>query len=361
MADGRDEDILFARHGAVGLVTLNRPRALNALTLDMIRAMDARLRAWEADGAVTRIVLRANGGRAFCAGGDVRAVHALARAGRDAEVGDFWDGEYGLDALIAAYPKPIVSLIGGIVMGGGNGLSVHGSHRVASEGYRFAMPEVGIGFFPDVGMTYVLPRLPGRTGTYLALTGATIGAGDALALGLATHYVRADGFDAVVAALGEGSAVDGVLAAHAEASPPTGPVVAERALIDGCFSEPSVADILARLDGAAARGSAFAADTAALMRTRSPTSLCIAHAQMRRGVAMEFSDCIAAETRLAGFLMRGHDFFEGVRAALLDKDGAPDWRPASLDAVDHAAIAGIFDGTGGPVPRSDRGGRTDRA
>ncbi|KQP59314.1 enoyl-CoA hydratase/isomerase family protein [Methylobacterium sp. Leaf112] len=353
MAGEGEADILFERHGAVGLVTLNRPRALNALTLDMIRAMHAQLSVWETDDAVTRIVLRGAGKRAFCAGGDVRAVYTSAKAGGHTEVDAFWHGEYGLDGFIQSYPKPIVSLIGGLVMGGGNGLSVHGSHRVASDGYGFAMPEVGIGFFPDVGMTYVLPRLPGRTGTYLALTGATIGAGDALALGLATHHVRADGFDAIVSALGEGDSIDAVLGAHADAPPPTGPMVVERALIDACFGAPSVADILARLDGAAAQGSTFAADTAALLRSRSPTSLCIAHAQMRRGATLSFAECIAAETRLAAFLMHGHDFFEGVRAALIDKDGAPAWQPASLDAVDHAAIARAFDPTGGPAPRTE--------
>ncbi|MDO9428740.1 MAG: enoyl-CoA hydratase/isomerase family protein [Methylobacterium sp.] len=354
-ADRQDEDILFARRGAVGLVTLNRPRALNALSLAMIAALHAQLRAWETDAAITRIVLRGTGSRAFCAGGDVRALHALAKAGRHAEVDAFWHGEYGLDACIQAYPKPIVSLIDGLCMGGGNGLSLHGSHRVASEGYRFAMPEVGIGFFPDVGMTYALPRLPGRTGTYLALTGATLGPGDALALGLATHHAPAGRFDAIVADLAGGGAVDAVLAGHAEPPPPTGPVTAERAVIDACFAGPGVADILARLDGAA--GSGFAADTAALLRTRSPTSLCIAHAQMRRGATMTFAQAIAVETRLAAWLMDGHDFFEGVRAALIDKDGAPAWRPATLEAVDHAAIARIFEApfaaTGGPAPRSD--------
>jgi enoyl-CoA hydratase len=347
---GADEaDILFAPHGAVGLVILNRPRALNALSLAMIQAMHTQLQAWAADHVITRVVVRGAGGRAFCAGGDVRAIHALARAGRDAEVDAFWHGEYGLDALVQAYPKPIVSLIDGIVMGGGNGISLHGSHRVASEGYRFAMPEVGIGFFPDVGMTYALPRLPHRAGSYLALTGATIGAGDALALGLATHFVPAARFDAVVADLAGGGAIEAVLAAQAEAPPPPGPVIAHHALIEACFSEADVPGILARLDRmadgtASAPETAFAAETAALLRTRSPTSLCIAHLQMQRGPTMTFAACMAAETRLAAFLMRGHDFFEGVRAALIDKDGTPAWRPGSLDGVDGAAIRATFEG-----------------
>ena len=357
---GEDEaEILFTRRGAVGLVTLNRPRALNALSLAMIRAMHRQLQAWETDDAVTRVVLRGVGGRAFCAGGDVRAIHALARTGRSEEVDAFWHSEYALDAAVKAYPKPIVSLIDGLTMGGGNGISLHGSHRVASEGYRFAMPEVGIGFFPDVGMTYALPRLPHRAGAYLALTGATIGAGDALALGLATHHAPAARFDAIVDSLAEGDSIEAALAAQADVPPPPGSVMAHRALIEACFSERDVTGILARLDAVAAgeAGSseaAFAADTAALIRTRSPTSLCIAHLQIQRGGAMTFAECIAAETRLAILLMQGHDFFEGVRAALIDKSGAPAWRPATLDAVDAAAIVAAFEGEGGAHASAER-------
>ncbi|SFH10051.1 enoyl-CoA hydratase/isomerase family protein [Methylobacterium gossipiicola] len=353
---GADDDILFARHGAAGLITLNRPRALNALSLAMIRAMHARLSAWATDDTVTRVVVRGTGGRAFCAGGDVRAIHALATAGRDAEVDAFWHGEYALDALVQGYDKPIVSLIDGIAMGGGNGISLHGRHRIAAEGYRFAMPEVGIGFFPDVGMTHALPRLPHRAGHYLALTGATIGPGDALALGLATHAVPAARFDDLVADLALGDDVADTLAAYADTPPPPGPVMAHRALIDACFSEADVPGILSRLDAAAHDGSlsaadaAFARETAALMRTRSPTSLCIAHLQMQRGAAMSFAACMAAEARLAAFLMRGHDFFEGVRAALIDKDGAPVWNPARLDDVDGAAIRSAFEGSNGLAP-----------
>jgi len=342
-----DAEILFARHGAAGLITLNRPRALNALSLAMIRAMHDQLTAWAADEAVTRVVVRGAGGRAFCAGGDVRAIYALAKAGRHAEVDAFWHGEYALDALVQAYDKPIVSLIDGLVMGGGNGISLHGRHRVASEGYRFAMPEVGIGFFPDVGMTHALPRLPHRVGTYLALTGATIGPGDALALGLATTFVPAARLDALAADLARGGAIEAALAAQADAPPPPGPVVAHQALIEACFAKPDVPAILASLDAAAGDGTAFAVETAALMRSRSPTSLCIAHLQMQRGAGMSFADCMAAEARLAAFLMRGHDFFEGVRAALIDKDGAPAWHPASLDGVDRAAIRSAFEGADG--------------
>ena len=347
---GGGDEIAFERIGKAGVVTLTRTKALNALTHGMVKALAVALTQWADESDVAVVVVKAEG-RAFSAGGDILDVYRRGKAGEH-PVGFFAD-EYRLNAQIQCYPKPYISLIDGIVMGGGVGISFHGSHRIISENALFAMPEVGIGFFPDVGMTYTLPRLPGRTGTYLALTGATIGAGDALALGLATHCVRADAFDSIVAALGEGEGIDAVLDRYADAAPPTGPMVAERDLIDACFAEPSVSDILARLDGAAAQGAAFAADTAALLRSRSPTSLCIAHAQMWRGLTLSFAECIAAETRLAAFLMHGHDFFEGVRAALIDKDGAPAWQPASLDAVDHAAIAHAFAPTGGPAPRSE--------
>jgi enoyl-CoA hydratase len=347
MAESDEAEILFERRGAVGLVTLNRPRALNALSLAMLGAMQAKMDAWAGDAAVTRVVLRGRGGRAFCAGGDIRQIHALAKAGEHAAVNAFWRAEYGLDATVKRFPKPVISLIEGLVMGGGNGISVHGSHRVSSETYSFAMPEVGIGLFPDVGMTYVLPRLPGLTGTYLALTGTRIGPGDAHAVGLATHHAEAAAFDAIVDALASGAAIDPVLAAHARPVPGPGPLVEARAVIDACFSADTVPEILARLD---ADGSAFAVETAALMRTRSPTSLTLVRAQMRRGAALSFPEAMRLEYRMVGALMRGHDFFEGVRAAVIDKDGAPAWNPATLEAVDPAAIAAAFAPSDGPEP-----------
>ena len=350
MADSGEAEILFERRGALGLVTLNRPRALNALTLAMLTAMQAQLDAWAGDAAVTRVVLRGRGGRAFCAGGDIRQIHALATSGDHAGVDAFWRAEYGLDASVKRFAKPVISLIEGLVMGGGNGISVHGSHRVSSETYSFAMPEVGIGLFPDVGMTYVLPRLPGLTGTYLALTGARIGPGDAHAVGLATHHVPAGDFDALVEALADGAAVDAVLADHARPVPEPGVLVAERARIDACFSADTVAQILARLD---ADGSTFAAETAALMRTRSPTSLTLVREQMRRSATLSFPQAMLTEYRMVSALMRGPDFFEGVRAAVIDKDGAPAWNPATLDGVEPGTIAAALAPGPAPEPRFD--------
>lgn len=339
-------EILFERHGEVGLVTLNRPRALNALNLTMTTAMYARLEEWERDAAVTRVVVRGAGGRAFCAGGDIRRIHELVCAGRNEEVRAFWLGEYALNAYIERYSKPIVALVEGIVMGGGVGLAAHGSHRVLSDRITLAMPEVGIGFFPDVGMTWLLPRLPGRAGTYLALTGSGIGPGDALALGLATHYANATDFDAIVAGLSAGGEVDAVLADHAAAPPAPGSVVDHAATIDACFSGDAVGNVLARLD---ADGSAFAREAAAVIRTRSPHSLAIAFEQMRRGADMTFVEAMRTEYRLAVRAIDWPDFREGVRAAIVDKDNRPAWRPATLAEIDPAAIAQAF----APLPDGD--------
>ena len=349
-AEAANDEIRFERRGALGLVTLDRPKALNALSLGMIGALHAQLDAWAADADVTRVAIRGAGGRAFCAGGDIRHIYACGKAGRFDDVFAFWQAEYRLVARMQRYEKPIVALIEGVVMGGGAGISLHGAHRVASETYVFAMPEVGIGLFPDVGMTYALPRLPGRVGTYLALTGARVGPGDALAVGLATAYAPVERFAAILDRLAEGGSVADALDTGAP-RPPTGPLVAERGLIDDAFAADDVADILGRLDVAASAGSTFAAETAAAMRTRCPTSLCIAREQMARGPDLDFPEAVLTEYRLVTRLMHGHDFFEGVRAVLIDKDGRPDWQPATLDAVDRDAVRAAFGPAEGPEPR----------
>src|SRR3979411_1974998 len=182
-------EILFERRGAAGIVILNRPKALNAVTNDMLRALLRQLAEWQHDGAVTRVIVTAAGERAFSAGGDIRALYELGRAGRQVEALTFWAEEYPLNAMIKRYPKPYVALIDGIVMGGGVGVSVHGSHRVAGDKFLFAMPEVGIGFFPDVGATWFLPRVPGELGTYCAVTGERLKSADGIATGVATQWV----------------------------------------------------------------------------------------------------------------------------------------------------------------------------
>jgi enoyl-CoA hydratase len=339
MAD--EAEVSCERQGAAGVITLNRPQSLNALTLGMVRAMRRALDAWADDAAITRVIIEAAGGRAFCAGGDIRRLYDLGKARRYDEALAFWREEYALNIRIKRYPKPYIALVDGIVMGGGVGVSLHGSHRVAGERYQFAMPEVGIGFFPDVGATYALPRLPGRTGTYLALTGDRVRTADALELGLATHVVGSASFGELREALIAGEPAPGVLA-RLSIGPGDCSVSGERALIDRCLSVESVTEVLSRLDRAAAEGSLFAGNAAAAIRTKSPTSLAIALEQMRRGRDLDFEEALRTEFRIVSRLIRGRDFYEGVRATIIDKDGAPRWRPAALEEVEPAEIERHF-------------------
>jgi enoyl-CoA hydratase len=346
-------DILFERRGAAGLVTLNRPAALNALSHAMVLALRAQLEAWAEDEAVTRVIITSADTRAFCAGGDIRALYELGKAGRRAEELQFWADEYPLNARIKTYRKPVVSLIDGIAMGGGIGISVHGSHRVAGDRCSFAMPEVGIGFFPDIGATWFLPRMPGETGAYCALTGERFNAGDAVACGLATHRVPSARFPALIEGLTGTVSVDAVLAAFSEPAG-EGPVAAHRAAIDRLFTGDDVEAILAALDAHAQStgdDAAWAAKTAATIRAKSPTSLKVALAQVRRGVSLDFTACMQTEFRIVSRLIHDHDFYEGVRAVLVDKDNQPRWQPAALAAVSEADIARYFAALpGGDLP-----------
>jgi len=332
-----DAEILFDRRGAAGIVTLNRPQALNAVTHGMVRALRERLDAWRGDPAVTRVVVTAAGERAFSAGGDLRALYELGRAGRFEEALDFWRDEYALNAAIKHFPKPYVALIDGIVMGGGVGVSVHGSHRVAGDRYLFAMPEVGIGFFPDVGATWFLPRLAGELGTFCALTGERLRADDAVASGVATHRVRSARFGELLDGLCGTVPVDALLAAFAEPAV-EGPVGRMRGDIDCHFAADTVEGILASLD----RGDESAHVLAATIRAKAPLSLKIALAQMQRGRAWSFDECMRSEFRIVSRIVEGEDFYEGVRAVIVDKDNAPRWRPATFAEATVAAVERHF-------------------
>ncbi|MGA0597383.1 enoyl-CoA hydratase/isomerase family protein [Enterovirga sp. CN4-39] len=340
-----DPEIICERRGAAGLVTLNRPQALNAITHNMVLELARALDEWERDPDVTRVVLQGAGGKAFSAGGDIRALYEAGREGRHEEALAFWRDEYHLNIRIKRYPKPYVSLIDGIVMGGGVGVSLHGRYRVAGDRYRFAMPEVAIGFFPDVGATYALPRLPGATGMYLALTGARVGPDDAGTFGLATHVVPSEAYPGLLDRLAGREDVERVLAAASRPALP-GPVASERAVIDACFSADSVAAILARLDEAAAAGSDFAKATAADMRTKAPSSMAIAFEQVRRGRDLSFEEAMATEFRIVNRVVHDPDFYEGVRAAIIDKDGAPRWSHEGIANVDPAWVSAHFEGLG---------------
>lgn len=333
-------DVLIEQRGALGLITLNRPQALNALNDAMVDGLQAALLGFRDDPAIRHVAIRGAGGKAFCAGGDIRLMHEYGQTGRHAVALDFWAREYRLNAFIKRFPKPYIALVDGIVMGGGVGVSLHGSHRFAGPNYLFAMPEVGIGFFPDVGATHALPRLPGAFGMYLALTGARLRRGDALALGLATHAVRGGAEEDILDALAAGEAVDSVAARFAESAGET-PVFDRAGEINRLFSG---ADLPAIMDGlaAAAPDSPFAADLVAGMAKRSPTSMAIAMEQIRRGASLDFEAAMVLEFRIVSRIVHGHDFYEGVRALIIDKDNRPQWRPDSIAGLDPAAIAAHF-------------------
>jgi enoyl-CoA hydratase len=332
------QEILFERRGTAGIATLNRPQALNAVTLGMVRAFTRQLAEWRDDPSITRVILTAAGGRAFSAGGDIRALYDAGRSGRHGDMLAFYGEEYVLNTIIKTYPKPYVALIDGIVMGGGVGLSVHGSHRVAGDRFLFAMPEVSIGFFPDVGATWFLPRLPGQLGAYCALTGERLGADDGIAAMVATHRVASSRFPDLIDALCGAVSVDATLAAFAEPAG-DGKLAANRSAIDRLFKSDRVEDILTALD---ADADAFATTTAATIRLKSPTSLKLALAQMRAGAALSFQECMQTEFRIVSRVIHGHDFYEGVRAVIVDKDNAPRWQPATLADVSDAEIARHF-------------------
>ena len=329
----QEPHILFEKRGALGLITLNRPKALNALTHGMCLGLAQTLPLWARDDAIQAVAIRGAGERAFCAGGDIRAMYESNVAGTKAAA-KFLADEYCSNALIGAFPKPDIALTQGIVMGGGAGVSIHGSHRLADESLVFAMPESGIGFVTDIGATHFLSRCPGETGMYLGLTGGRIGLADAMALGLFTHAVKVCDHDALLARLAEGIAPDAAIAPFAFRPP--APTLAK---LDTLFAAASVEAILERLDR---EGAPFALGAAALMRSRSPTSLKLIFRALREAKSKNLNDCLKMEYRIAARAVMAHDFREGVRATLIDKDGKPHWQPSALAGVNDAAIAGYF-------------------
>uniref|UniRef100_UPI003BABD46E enoyl-CoA hydratase/isomerase family protein n=1 Tax=Stappia sp. TaxID=1870903 RepID=UPI003BABD46E len=341
-----EAEILVERHGRAGILTLNRPKALNALTPGMVASLRAALEDWRDDEAVTRVILRAAGDKAFCAGGDIRQVYEQGKAG-DPKQAEFFADEYRLNIAIKRYPKPIVSLIDGIVMGGGVGISAHGSHRVGSERTTFAMPETGIGFFPDVGGSYLLPRMPDETGMMLALSAGRLKQADALWTGVLTHAVNAADLEALQATLCEADDIDAALAeAAGRCDPGPAPLAARAARISEIFSATSVAAILAGLEAEAAtagENGEWAGKVLSAISSKSPTSLEISFEQLRRGGALEFEDCMTMEFRIVSRILKGHDFYEGVRALIVDKDNQPVWQPSRLADVARDDVLAHFE------------------
>ena len=323
------QEVLFEIVGKSGVITLNRPEALNALTLNMVRLMKPVLAEWVTNDAIEHIVIEGAGEKGFCAGGDIRALHDWGKSGAPEATG-FYREEYQLNRTIKNYPKPYIALIDGITMGGGVGVSVHGSHRVATERTVFAMPETGIGLLPDVGGTYFLPRLPGEIGAWLVLTGARLRGTDALAAQVATHYTPSEKIDALKAALAKGGDVDAILAAHHQPVE-SATLVSQPANIDRLFCGDTVPDIEAAL---LADGGDWAKQQAEALASKSPTSAAVALRQMRDGIDADFDECMRIEMRAVTRIMAQPDFYEGVRATILEKDGAPNWSPQQdIDAI----------------------------
>lgn len=333
----RNEDVLVSVENGVGQVTLNRPKALNSLTASMVASLAEALDEWEGDDAVHTVLLTGAGERGLCAGGDVVAIYHDAKAG-GAETRTFWHDEYVLNARIAEYPKPYVAVMDGIVMGGGVGVSAHGSVRVVTDTTKMGMPEVGIGFIPDVGGTYLLSRAPGRLGTHAALTGAPFTGADAIAMGFADHFVPHAALDAFkTAAIADG--VDAAIAAHA-VEPPASPLLAQRHWIDECYAGDTVSDIVAALRGHDAEQSNAAAD---LIATRSPIALSVTLEAVRRAADLpNLEDVLRQEFRTSCAALKSHDLVEGIRAQLVDKDRNPKWQPSSLTLCSPDEVAAYF-------------------
>lgn len=325
--------ILIHRQGGLGRLTLNRPRAINALDAEMISELQRVLTAWIDDADVQVVLLDGAGERGFCAGGDVRALRTAALDGHPEQVEAFFRAEYALDALIAEYPKPIVVFADGVTMGGGIGLAGHAAIRIATERSTFAMPETRIGFTPDVGGALLLARAPGRLGEYLALTGAGFGAADAIEAGFADHFVPSERLDSLLEAL-QNRADPGTpaeLVLLFDETPEAGPLEAAREWIDDAFSRDTVGEIIERLREIGGDAAA-AADT---LGELSPTSLVVTLAAVR--AAREKNDLRAVleqDLQLASFFIDRPDMVEGIRAQLVDKDRSPSWSPATLADLD---------------------------
>jgi enoyl-CoA hydratase len=361
MSEQSAPPVLAEVTGGLGRLTLNRPAAINALTAEMVVRLRRTLASWSETDRVRAVLIDGAGSRGLCAGGDLRAMHADAVSGGTGSL-EFWAEEYRLNADLAEYPKPVVAFMDGLVMGGGIGVSAHASLRVVTERSRLAMPEVGIGFHPDVGGSWLLARAPGELGTHLALTGGTIGAADAIAAGLADVFVPSGRLDSLAAALETGDAA-AVLASFAATPPPgdfaaaqpdapgaahlgasgaahAGDAAGARAWIDECYAGDDLAAILDRLASSSAPGAQSAAKEIA---TKSPTSLVVTLRSVRSAAGMSsLREALDQEYRLSAALLRLPDLAEGIRAQIIDKDRRPRWQPPTLGEVSPAVIDACF-------------------
>jgi enoyl-CoA hydratase len=334
---GKNEDVLVRVEDGVGFLVLNRPKAINSLTHSMVSALQTALTEWDRDDSVRAVVLSGAGERGLCAGGDLVAIYHSARAD-GTEARKFWHDEYLLNAHIGGYSKPYISLMDGITMGGGVGVGAHARTRVVTETTKMAMPEVAVGFVPDVGGTYLLPRAPGMLGLHAALTGAPFDGADAIAMGFADHYLPHH----KLAEFTRSVVVDGVTAALAAHStnPPPSRLLAQRDWIDECYAAETAVDIIAALRG---HDAGPANDAANLIATRSPIAVSVTLEAVRRAARLDtLEEVLRQEYRVSCATLRSHDLVEGIRAQLIDKDRNPKWSPTSLAQVTDADVSGYF-------------------
>ncbi|XP_072028334.1 3-hydroxyisobutyryl-CoA hydrolase, mitochondrial-like [Amphiura filiformis] len=332
------DEVILEKNKNAGVITLNRPKALNALNLSMIRTIYPKLQEWNSDPGTSMVIIKAAGGKAFCAGGDIKAVTDAGKVGDSLAV-NFFREEYILNHAIGTLKKPYVAFIHGITMGGGVGLSVHGKFRVATEKTLFAMPETAIGLFPDVGGGYFLPRLPGKLGLYLALTGYRLKGRDVHHAGVATHFIESEKLpqleeELVGLSAADDNSVGQILDRHhsqckLDADKPFS-LIDHRGDIDRLFGGESVEQILLDLEK---EGSEWSLQQLETLKKMSPTSMKITHRQLVKGKTASFSDVFLMEYRMSQGCIRGHDFYEGVRAVLVDKDHTPKWKPDTLKGV----------------------------
>ena len=342
----RDGDIVVREHGVLRRLTLNRPKALNALTLDMATTMLAQLRAWQDNPAVGAVLIDGAGERGLCAGGDLRALYDAAKSGDDLPA-RFWSTEYRLDLLIARYRKPVIAIMDGMVMGGGVGISAHAAHRVVTERSTIAMPEVGIGYFPDVGASFLLARAPGRVGFHLALTGERVGAADAIYAGLADIHIPAERLAELPAGargLPHRAGRARRVLSRISSPPAAGKLAAARPWIEACYGADGVEEIFRLLR---ANDAADAQTALALLQKMSPTSLKITLRNIRSALSFDqVEQSFQQDYRLSLACMAEHDFIEGIRAAIVDKDRKPVWRPDKLEDVTAAIVDRHFETIG---------------
>lgn len=333
-----DKEVFFEVKGTLGLITLNRPKALNALTLSMVREIHPQLKEWENDSSIKNILIKAEGEKAFCAGGDIRALHDWGKNNDEEAVG-FYREEYILNQYIKRYPKPYISLVNGIVMGGGVGLSVHGSHRIAGENYSFAMPETGIGLFPDVGGSFFLPRLSFEAGTYLALTGNRIKAADAIFLGTATNFIKSENFSNLINDLSKEENDPKEIIDKYSVEPGESEFREISQFCNKIFKADTVEKIIENLTE---ENSDLSKKILSIIDQKSPTSLKVALKSLRLGKNISFEECMQMEFRMVNKVMNDHDFYEGVRALIIDKDNNPSWKPGNISKVEENFVDKFF-------------------